>query len=136
MEMPVYLAANLPEIFRQANGTAAAINEDGTVNSAANPAKKGSVVAMWVTGVWGTATGTDGAVSPGAADHGCCGVIVGEFTTARAEVLYSGAAPGLVVGVSQVNFRIPPDFPGGPLTVVRLTAGGETSVPARLHMAE
>ena len=136
VEMPVYLAANLPAIFQQADGTAAAINEDGTVNSAANPAKKGSVVAMWVTGVWGSAAGTDGAVSPGAADHGCCGVIVGEFTTARAEVLYGGAAPGLVVGVSQVNFRIPPDFPGGPLTVVRLTAGGETSVPARLHLAE
>jgi uncharacterized protein (TIGR03437 family) len=30
------------------------VNQDGTVNSASNPAKLGFVVAIWVTGVGGT----------------------------------------------------------------------------------
>lgn len=136
LEMPVYLAAQIPEIFRLVDGSAAAINEDGTLNTARNPARKGSVVAIWVTGVWGAAPGDDGAVTAGAADHQCCGVFVGEFARARAEILYAGAAPGLVVGVSQVNFRIPPDHPDGPRTMITLTAGGESSRPTLLHIQE
>lgn len=135
LEMPVYVAAYVPEIFRLADGNAAAINEDGTLNTARNPAKKGSVVAMWVTGVWGSAPGEDG-VEAGAVDHQCCGVIVGEFTRARAEVLYGGTAPGLVTGVSQVNFRIPPEHPDGPRTMITLTAGGESSTPTLLYIEE
>ena len=112
-----------PEVFRNADGTAAAINQDGTLNSASNPAKAGSIVSIWVTG-----TGSiyprplDGQISTAAQDYGCCqvGALVGvvsnylQVPPPSPVVLYAGAAPGMVAGVVQINFQIPPyiDTPG------------------------
>ena len=42
-----------PEIFKNPDGSAAATNEDGTANSAANPAKTGSIVSIYATGTGG-----------------------------------------------------------------------------------
>jgi len=47
---PATVVAAEPEVFRKSDGTAAAINQDNTVNSAANPAKAGSIVSIWATG--------------------------------------------------------------------------------------
>ena len=44
----------------------------------------------------------------------------------NAEVTYAGVAPGLVIGVYQVNVRIPADAKVGNLPIV-LTAGGAAS---------
>jgi uncharacterized protein (TIGR03437 family) len=55
-----------PQVFLNPDGSAAAINEDGTVNSATNPAKVGSYVSIWATGTGypvgtvGTGVETDG----------------------------------------------------------------------------
>ena len=69
-------------------GLAAALNEDGTVNSAANPAAKGSIVVLW-----GTGGGVENLPQKVFIDGIDC------------EVLYAGAKDGLW----QINARIP-DF--------------------------
>jgi uncharacterized protein (TIGR03437 family) len=87
-------------------GQAIAVNEDGTVNSAGNPAVRGSVVAFWMTGA-GLLNKPyeDGEIVTG--DPG------GLFfpLTSSLPVLYAGQAPGMVAGVVQINLRIGQDFP-------------------------
>jgi uncharacterized protein (TIGR03437 family) len=84
---------------------AAAINEDGTVNSATHPAAPGSIVSIYGTGF--------GALTPAPVDGST--VIaplpelqerVGVFVPDFADVQYAGPAPGQVAGVTQINFRI------------------------------
>jgi hypothetical protein len=48
-----------PQVFRHPDGSAAAINQDDTVNSKDNPAKVGDFVSIWATGV-GFTQGVDG----------------------------------------------------------------------------
>lgn len=45
----------------------------------------------------------------------------------RAEVLYSGAAPGLPEGIFQINARIPADAPTGPDIPILVASGDEVS---------
>jgi uncharacterized protein (TIGR03437 family) len=50
--------------------------------------------------------------------------------TKVAEVLYAGAAPGLLAGVLQVNFRVPGDTPtGANATLVLHVGNAATSLP-------
>jgi uncharacterized protein (TIGR03437 family) len=71
-------------------GFAAALNQDGSVNSPANPAAKGSIVVLY---------GTGGGVESLPAKVFIDGM--------ECEVLYAGAAPGLVAGTWQLNVRVP-----------------------------
>lgn len=96
-----------PQIFTFADRSAV-LNEDGTINSEANPARPGSVVSAWATGVGALSPlPADGEVPAAAQHYYCCEAIV---DSRRAELLYSGAAPGVVAGVVQVNFRLPADL--------------------------
>jgi uncharacterized protein (TIGR03437 family) len=122
-DFPVTVIAAEPEVFRNADGTAATVNQDGTLNSAANPAKAGSIVSIWATG-----TGLifprplDGQISTAAQDYDCCQIgalVVRSSSFVQAPqplpvVSYAGAAPGMVAGVVQINFQVPPyiDTPG------------------------
>lgn len=98
------------------NGYAAALNQDGSINSPSNPARRGEVVVLFGTGM--------GVTSPPSED-GAVAVIQSPDQLARpteliiplingepALVFYLGQAPGLVNGVAQVNVRIPSN-PGG-----------------------
>jgi uncharacterized protein (TIGR03437 family) len=132
-----------PQVFQNSVGTAAAINQDDTVNSAANPAKAGSIVSIWATG-----TGAiyprplDGQISTTAQDYECCQVdfltglsFSGSEAPPAPAPLYAGAAPGMVAGVVQINFQIPaPDIgtPGAYGFVV--FAGGESSSPVGIYV--
>jgi uncharacterized protein (TIGR03437 family) len=49
---------------------------------------------------------------------------------AAAEILYAGAAPGLVSGVLQINVRVPWNIEPGDFVPVVLTVGRVTSLPA------
>ena len=127
----------IPETFRRGDGTAAAVNQDGSINSADHPAPPGSVVAIWVTGIGTTPFGAwqDGHLATGAVDFGCCQIDVDGYP---ADVLYGGAAPGIVAGVAQVNFQVTaPDFRlgYGPTVDVSLSAGGVTSYPVQIYVA-
>ncbi len=109
-EFRSFVSPSRPAIFGGPNG-AAAINQDGTINSQSNPAKLGSVVAIWATGIGLISpTPSDGQVAKVSQDYHCCELYI---SGKPAEVLYSGAAPGIVAGVVQINFRVPTDLGGG-----------------------
>jgi len=103
----LFADAAAPEIFRNADGSAAAINQDGRLNSAANPAKVGSILSIWVTGV-PQAGGIDGQMQTSARPT-FCGCWLQTFTPPPNAVMidYAGAAPGTVAGVTQINFEAP-----------------------------
>lgn len=99
-------------------GQVAALNEDGTLNSAANAAPRGSIVILYATG--------EGALSPPLGDGQPAGASpsfpvlpvslrIGDYP---ADILYAGSAPGFA-GLMQVNARVPGGFaPTGILPVV------------------
>ncbi len=98
------------------NGQAVALNQDGSLNSPANPARLGSIVALWGTGAGiTTPLGEDGALAPlgplealprpiGGAR---LSLLADEGGAGNGEILYLGAAPGQVNGLIQVNIRLP-----------------------------
>jgi uncharacterized protein (TIGR03437 family) len=115
-------------------GQLAALNQDGTVNSASNPAAKGSIVVLYGTGVGvlnpPVSDGTLTSSTPFPIPLSPIQVSIGGQT---ATVLYAGAAPGLVAGTIQVNARIPAGVSTGNAAVV-LFAGASSS-PANCTVA-
>ena len=126
-----------PEIFKLPTGQAAALNEDGTVNSKDNPARAGSLVSVWGTGApdWPRDT-KDGSVNPstpllylgiGAAGY-----------QSYSQVTFAGAAPGMVAGVFQINFRLPANVNPPELGMVEIHAisASEMSSPAFVYVKQ
>ena len=97
-----------PDAFkRNARLWSAALNQDGSVNSAANHAQLGSIVSVFATGFGGmTPTPTDGELLTGTLPKLLSPVQV-LYQGQPLEVTYAGPAPTLVAGVTQVNFRLP-----------------------------
>jgi uncharacterized protein (TIGR03437 family) len=128
------VASAVPGVYTansSGSGPAAALNYDlkGTylgVNSANNPAVKGNVVALYLTGegVTNAPAGIDGMlvntlytpVLPVTA------TVAGQPAT----VSYKGSAPGSIYGVMQVNIQIPATAPSGPATLL-VNVGGSSS---------
>ena len=109
-----------PGVFRLQIGQSAqavAINQDGTLNGPANPAPRGSFVALWGTGYGQTnPTCTIGGLNlPYAAPlNPDTSVLMTSLNgAAPASVQYAGSAPGLVCGVEQINFQVPMDAAPG-----------------------
>jgi uncharacterized protein (TIGR03437 family) len=98
-----------PGVFLFPDGEAAALNQDGTVNSQANPAAAGSYVSVWATGT-GYFPGSDGQIATGAnqfcSASGNCEILNIAAGSGSVNISYIGAAPDLVNGVVQVNFQI------------------------------
>jgi uncharacterized protein (TIGR03437 family) len=126
---PVPVSAANPGVFSaNASGTgqAAALNQDGTLNSTSNPAARGSIVTLYLTG--------DGLESPQPPDGAINGApypttvatvsvtIGGQAAT----ILYAGAAPAAVAGLMQVNASIPQNAPTGSVPVL-ISCGGIAS---------
>jgi len=135
--LPAGVDAADPEVFRNPDGYATALNQDGTLNSPSNPAAEGSVIAIWATGTGYSSflDGREGQVVAGAQNLYCCQVTVME---SPAEVLYGGTAPGLVGGVMQVNFRLPliEFFAAQSYLEFTLQAGGQASLPVRVYVTQ
>jgi uncharacterized protein (TIGR03437 family) len=105
---------------------AAALNQDGSVHSAGNPASRGSIVALFVTGLGAlTSPVDDGAIAQSAVLNLAQTPTV-TLNGRPAEVRYAGPAPGLVYGVYQINIRIPDDAATGVLPLV-IRSGGAVS---------
>jgi len=103
-----------PGIFTQnasGSGDGVIANQDSTLNTPSNPAKAGSVVTLYMTGQ-GYISGmpADGDVPNAALSTPYVpNVYIGDQTIVPQEnILYSGLAPTLV-GVWQINVRIPND---------------------------
>jgi len=83
---------------------AAAVNSDGTINSATRPAEAGSVVAIWASGL-GFQGGSDGMIMTSPTFAPPVSVLsAGGYSL---EVTYSSFAPNMVLGIRQINFRLP-----------------------------
>ncbi len=107
-------------------GQAAALNENGTYNGPAAPARPGEIVVLFATGLGRTQTAvTDGqlAAAPYPLAQTQVRVTIGGQS---GEILYAGAAPGLVLGVFQINVRVPHGIEAGD-SPVTLGAGGVNS---------
>jgi uncharacterized protein (TIGR03437 family) len=90
-------------------GQAAALNQDGTLNSESNPAARGSIVVLYGTGIGPTDPALpDGGLGPLSFDELArpSGVLQAAIDD-TADILYAGSAPGLINGVAQFNLRIP-----------------------------
>jgi uncharacterized protein (TIGR03437 family) len=97
-------------IFTTDGVHAAAVNQDGTVNSAANPAAMGSFVTLYATGaVWPFGM-ADGAIPTAAAwlNQEQNGFQVADLPTGiPQDILYAGVAPEIIDGVFQINLAVP-----------------------------
>jgi uncharacterized protein (TIGR03437 family) len=108
-------------------GPGAVFNEDGTLNTAANPAARGSIIVFWATGEGRTApAGVDGKLATEVFPKPVLPVSV-TIGGSEAEVLYAAAAPFMVAGAMQVNARVPANAPAGDAVPVRLKVGNNTS---------
>ena len=92
-----------PGLFGQGNGLAAALNQDGTLNTFDNPVAPGEVIVLYGSG--------GGPAEPPATDGQLVSGPLQELTLPvsltiggePAEIIYAGSAPGLIAGVVQVN---------------------------------
>jgi uncharacterized protein (TIGR03437 family) len=145
---PVAEAA--PGVFTVDGTYAAALNQDGTVNSAANPAQLNSIVSIFATGL--------GPISPPQADGSLVelplpvntlpltlaaldpvcigeGVILPPFCpTVGYSAAYAGPAPFLIAGASQVNFNAG-DVANGFYLTVRVASGTASSNTVQIYLA-
>lgn len=112
-----------PQIFQNPDGTAAAVNQDGSINSPDNPAAVGSVVAIWATGAGVLdQSPLDGRIAPSAYFFGCC-----EVAGLGSTIIYEGAAPGMVAGVVQINVQL------GRNGTIQISVGSKLSGPVRIN---
>lgn len=107
-------------------GQAAAINQDGSRNSASSPAAPGSVIQLFATGEGRTTPdGVDGKPAGVPAPRPVLPVAV-RIGGQSARTLYAGGVPGTTSGLMQVNVEIPSGLAAGSASVV-LQVGDHTS---------
>jgi uncharacterized protein (TIGR03437 family) len=113
-----------PQLFTD-GGRAIALNQDGTLNSATNAARGGSLVTVFLTG--------QGPVNPPvlsglpAPSNPLAEVtlpVIAEIGGQPVDVQFLGLAPGFI-GLAQANLRVPAGLSGS--LPVRLTIGGVVS---------
>jgi uncharacterized protein (TIGR03437 family) len=126
----VPLVFSAPGVFTldsSGRGQAAAVNADGSTNSAATPARAGDIISLFATGEGQTSpAGSDGGRASGPAPHPVFPVSV----TIGGRILipiYAGGAPGQVAGVMQINVAIPSGIESGTALPVVVQVGNTSS---------
>ncbi|MFN0101046.1 MAG: M12 family metallopeptidase [Bryobacteraceae bacterium] len=114
------VAAAAPGFFTAnsaGRGGGAFLNSDGSLNTEANAAERGSIVVLYATGL-GTmrpAVNDGELAAPPYAQPAAPYTV--RIADRECEVLYGGAAPGLVAGLVQLNVRVPADIAPGVVPV-------------------
>jgi uncharacterized protein (TIGR03437 family) len=108
---PSNVVSAMPAIFAVGSGIgqAAAINEDGTVNSASNPVARGSIITVYATGQ--------------GQDMSAVSLTIGGYSAA---LQYAGPAPGFQ-GLMQINAEVPGGFLAPGILPVVLSVGTASS---------
>lgn len=103
-----------PGIFT-IHGQAAILNQDGTVNTPANPAKLGSIVSIYATGTGNFDPAIpDGEITPLPPSYFLTvDLPILTFAGVNATITWAGAAPGLIAGATQINAQLPLSLPAG-----------------------
>ncbi|MEO7651129.1 MAG: IPT/TIG domain-containing protein [Bryobacteraceae bacterium] len=118
------VVASSPGIF-------AITNQDGSVNTTANPAAAGSVLILYATGEGQTnPAGVDGNVANSVFPKPILPVTV-QIGGRGGEVQYDGAAPGFVSGALQVNVKIPAGVAGTVALQLRI---GDATTPTGINV--
>jgi astacin len=107
-------------------GGGAFLNADGSFNSPANPAARGSIVVLYATGL--------GVMQPPMADGELAAApfprpaadVQVRIADRPVEIAFAGAAPGFVAGLIQLNVRVPGDIAAGEVPVVIEAAGARS----------
>jgi uncharacterized protein (TIGR03437 family) len=120
------LAASAPGLFAQnssGSGLGAILNQDNSLNGPGNPAAKGSIVQMFMTGEGQTSprgvTGTITSVTlppPQVTPAPLLAPVV-QIDGRTALSTYAGEAPGMAAGVMQLNVQIPANAGSGALPI-------------------
>ncbi|HYM06062.1 MAG TPA: hypothetical protein VEU11_05835 [Terriglobales bacterium] len=123
-------ASSAPALFTldsTGKGQAAAVNQNGSINTPSTPAPIGSTISLYATGEGQTSpSGVDGKLGTDPLPHPVLplSVTIGGQT---AQVQYEGGAPGEVAGVMQVNVQIPSGIQPGNAVPVVLKVGNASS---------
>jgi uncharacterized protein (TIGR03437 family) len=130
----IAVAEAAPGIFTLGGATQGAIlNQDGSVNGVQTAAAAGSIVSIYATGEGLLAPpGVEGSVAPAENLSRPILRVTVQIGGLDAEVLYAGSAPGLLVGMLQVNARVPDEVPRGASVPVTLTIGRNRSNAATM----
>ena len=119
-----------PALFTQdasGRGRAAILNQDYALNGPLRPAARGSVVMLYATGGGQTSPASTTGQVAGSDLRTLALPVTVTIGGRRAEILYAGAAPGLVTGLFQVNVLIPADAPAGDNVSISIQVGSATS---------
>jgi uncharacterized protein (TIGR03437 family) len=122
------VAPGLFTVNSQGFGPGAILNQDTSLNSAQNPARRGEVIVLYGTGYGRTnPTGVDGqqAAAPLPAPLQPISV---RIDGKDAVIQYQGSAPQLTEGIFQLNVVIPVDVTPGAAVPIELRQGGKTSI--------
>ncbi len=107
---PMAVAPAAPALFTLSStgfGQIAMLNQSGDFNGVRAPAARGSIVTCFATGEGQTTpAGIDGKINSDMLPTPILPISV-QVAGIDAEVLYAGAAPGVISGVMQLNFRVP-----------------------------
>ncbi len=150
--LSLFVRSSHPEVFRDLTSEltsflALALNQDGTVNSFANPASQGSIVTIFVSGGGGLSF-SDGLITStvptslsnyriGGAlvlpvsvlNNSASATLIGSVSQSL-EVLYAGQAPGEILGVIQINFQLPA---AGAFNSLQVQIGDAISEPFTIY---
>jgi uncharacterized protein (TIGR03437 family) len=127
----VAVAAAAPGLFTLGStgqGQAAAVNQDGSINTSSAPAPVGSIISLYATGEGQTSpAGVDGkpATAPLPTPVLPVTVTIGGVTIN--DLQYVGGAPGEVAGLLQINVQIPAGITAGSAVPVLIRVGSATS---------
>jgi uncharacterized protein (TIGR03437 family) len=111
-------------------GQAAVVNQDGTINSRKNPAPKGSIIALFLTGTGQTTPkGIDGILA-GLPLPAPIATIFALIPTASQQIdlrtIFVGNAPGSI-GLTQLNVKLPDNTPSGDSVPILVLVGNSWS---------
>ena len=136
---PLNRTVSSPGIFTanaSGSGPAALLNGDNSFNSSSNPAARGSIVQVFLTGEGATSpagvTGSVTTVRPDGTTPQPVLPVAVTVGTLPATTTFVGEAPGLLAGVLQVNVQIPPGLvlpPGQTVfnAALLISVGGNSS---------
>ena len=128
------IASLIPGIFQYGTtNRAVVLNQDQTINSAANPAKRGSVITFWATGLGLMEPSvSDGSVASSHELSRAKTPVIVSFFGWPADVLYAGSAPGFVAGTVQINARVPKQMGPFDYPVDLVLSSNATYAPGRV----
>jgi uncharacterized protein (TIGR03437 family) len=119
------IAETAPAIFNLGGTQAAMLNQDNSVNGPSNAAARGTIGVLYLTGEGAlTPRGVDGEVTA-STKRPVAAVSVRVGGVEATNIVFAGAAPGLVQGVMQLNFTIPAGVSPGAAVPVEVTIGGQ-----------